>query len=217
MQFLYTRRSGYTRQEIIKKLGASDGGRLSKNLKALIVSDFVVKYVPFGEGKREAHYKLADPFCLFYLHFINDRTASNAYFWEQNITSQPVITWRGLAFENVCFHHVEQIKKALGISGVISSSSAWLKKGVEEDGIQIDLLINRKDNVINMCELKYYGGDFTVDKDYYKILLRRTEILAKEVSPKTVVRSTLITTFGLTKNAYSSVFTNVITLDDLFA
>lgn len=217
VQFLYTRRSGYTRQEIIKKLGASDGGRLSKNLKALIVSDFVVKYVPYGEGKREAHYKLADPFCLFYLHFINDRTASNAYFWEQNITSQPVITWRGLAFENVCFHHVEQIKKALGISGVISSSSAWLKKGVEEDGIQIDLLINRKDNVINMCELKYYGGDFTVDKDYYKILLRRTEILAKEVSPKTVVRSTLITTFGLTKNAYSNVFTNVITLDDLFA
>ena len=126
-------------------------------------------------------------------------------------------SWRGLAFENVCFHHVEQIKKALGISGVISTSSAWLKKGVEEDGIQIDLLINRKDNVINMCELKYYGGDFTVDKDYYKILLRRTEILAKEVSPKTTVRSTLITTFGLTKNAYSSVFTNVITLDDLFA
>lgn len=217
VQFLNTRKLGYTRQDIIKELGVSDGGRLSKNLKALISSGFVIRYVPFGKGKREKHYKLVDPFCLFYLHFVNDQEENNAYFWEQNVTSQPVITWRGLAFENVCFHHVEQIKKALGISGVISSSSAWFKRGEDKDGTQIDMLINRKDNVINMCEMKYYGGDFAVDKDYYKTLLRRSEMLAQEVSPRISIHSTLITTFGLIKNEYSGVFTNVITLDDLFA
>ena len=100
---------------------------------------------------------------------------------------------------------------------MITSASAWSKRGDDTAGTQIDLLISRNDNVINMCELKYYGGDFTVTKEYYKVLLRRQEILAGEVSPKISVHSTLITTFGLTPNEYSGVFANVVTLDDLFA
>lgn len=127
-----------------------------------------------------------------------------------------MVIWRGYAFENVCFNHVSQIKKALGISGVISSSSAWSKRSDDGEGTQIDLLISRNDNVINMCEMKYYGGDFMVNKEYYKLLLRRQEILAEQVSPKVSIHSTLITTFGLSRNEYSGVFTNVITLDDLF-
>ncbi|MCR5219786.1 MAG: hypothetical protein K6E31_02175 [bacterium] len=180
-----------------------------------MASDFIVKYVPFGFGKREEHYKLVDPFCLFYLHFLQGRKKDER-FWQQNVTAHPVVVWRGFAFENVCFNHIEQIKKALGISGVISSSSAWSKKSDDEVGTQIDLLIQRNDNVINMCEIKFYGGDFAVSKDYYKVLLRRQGILAAEVSPKISVHSTLITTFGLTHNEYSGAFTNVINLDDLF-
>ena len=137
-------------------------------------------------------------------------------FWQQNVTSAPVTIWRGFAFENVCFNHVHQIKRALGISGVISAHSAWSKKSGDEAGTQIDLLISRNDNVINMCEMKYYGGKFSVDKNYYAVILRRQEILAEEVSRKAAIRSTLITTFGMLHNEYSGVFTNVITLDDLF-
>ncbi len=215
--FLATRNAGYTRKEIAAKLGMSDGGRLTVNLNALIVSDFIVKYVPFGMGKREEHYKVVDPFCLFYLHFVHAISGENESFWQENVTSQPVVTWRGFAFENVCFNHIRQIKKALGISGVITSASAWSKREDDREGTQIDLLLKRNDNVLNMCEIKYYGGKYTVKKDDYLTMLGRQEILMGKVGPKMAVRSTLITTYGLTQNEYSGVFTNVITLDDLFS
>ena len=216
VEFLATKNAGYTRKEIIEKQGASNGGRLSRNLNALIAGDFVIKYVPFGFSKKEEHYKLIDPFCLFYLRFVKDWNQGNDKYWQQNVVSQPVSIWRGFAFENVCFNHIEQIKRALGITGVISSASAWSKRDDDKEGTQIDLLISRKDNVINMCEIKYYGGEFTVNKDYYRKLLRRQEMLMEEVSPKVSIRSTLITTYGLEHNEYSGIFTNVVLLDDLF-
>lgn len=137
-------------------------------------------------------------------------------FWQQNTNSHLLSSWRGNAFENVCFNHVEQLKKSLGISGVNTSSSAWSKRANDEEGTQIDLLIIRDDNVINLCELKFYSGEYDVDNKYYKTLMNRESILQKEVSPKTAIRSTLITTFGLKKNEYSNVFSNVILMDDLF-
>ena len=216
VKLLYTKNAGYTRKELIEKLGISDGGRLSRNLNALIASDFIIKYIPFGLSKREEHYKVVDPFCLFYLRFVQSQNKFNDHFWQQNILSQSVVTWRGYAFENVCFNHIEQIKKALGISGVVSSNSAWSKRDDDKEGTQIDLLINRNDNVLTMCEIKYYGGDFTVNKDYYKTILQRQERLREEISPKISVHSTLITTFGLVQNEYSGAFSTVITLDDLF-
>ena len=106
---------------------------------------------------------------------------------------------------------------ALGISGVITESSAWSKRSDDSEDAQIDLLISRNDNIVNMCEIKYHADAFTVDKTYYQTLLRRQQLLAGEVSPKTVVHNTLITTFGLVQNRYSGIFLNVVTLDDLFA
>ena len=215
VEFLQTRNAGFTRSEIANGIDVKDGGRLSQSLNALIASDFVVKYIPFGKGKRE-HYKLVDPFCLFYLHFINKKEKLEENFWQQNITSPQITSWRGYAYENVCFNHIQQIKKALGISGVITNHSAWSKRKDDTEGIQIDLLISRNDNVINMCEIKYYSSDFTVDKAYYQVLLHRQELLSKEIAPKVSIHSTLITTFGLSYNEYSGIFSNVITLDDLF-
>lgn len=215
VSLLYTRNAGYTRKEIVEKLKITDGGSLSKNLNALISSDFVIKYVPFGFGKREEHYKLIDPFCIFYLHFIEGQK-NGEKFWQQNATSASISSWRGFAFENVCFNHIEQIKFALGIPAVITETSAWSKKEDDTDGVQIDLLINRNDNVINMCEIKYYSGPFKVDKEYYAKILGRQTILSEKVSSKTSIHSTLITTFGLTDNEYSSAFVNTVTLEDLF-
>ncbi|MBR5510446.1 MAG: ATP-binding protein [Lachnospiraceae bacterium] len=216
VQLLYTRNAGFTRKEIVEKLGITDGGRLSRNLNALISSDFIIKYVPFGCGKREEHYKLIDPFCMFYLHFILNQKKISEKFWQQNVTSAAVSIWRGFAFENVCFNHIEQIKRALGISGVITETSAWSKKEDDTEGTQIDLLISRNDNVINMCEIKYYSDEFKVNKEYYLKLLKRQTILTESVSPKVVIHSTLITTFGLSLNEHSGAFSSVIVLDDLF-
>ena len=84
------------------------------------------------------------------------------------------------------------------------------------DGTQIDLLIERSDNVLNCCEIKFYGSDFAVDKACYKTILRRQELLLKEVSPKVSIQSVLITTFGLAPNEYAGCFSNVITLKQLF-
>ena len=216
IKFLSSRNSGYTRSDIAANIGCSSGGTFSQALNALIESDFIVKYVPFGYSKRMEHYKLVDPFCMFYIKFVENKSKLNETFWQHNHVAQSVISWRGFAFESVCFNHISQIKQALEIGGVNAAYSAWSKKEDDAEGIQIDLIIERKDNVVNMCEIKFYGNDFSVNKDYYKILLNRQELLSKELSPKVIIHNTLITTYGLKYNEYSSIFDSVITLDDLF-
>ncbi len=216
VELLYTRNMGYTRNNIATMLKISEGGHLTKDLNSLIASDFVVKYVPFGYSKKEEYYKLTDPFCLFYLHFVKNQTSANNRFWQQNTAQPQVVSWRGYAFENVCFNHIDQIKDALGIRDVITSESAWTKKADDEEGMQIDMLISRKDNVINMCEIKFYSDDFVVSKEYYRTIQRRIEALLAAIPRKMSVYSTLITTYGLKKNEYSGVFVKTVTFDDMF-
>lgn len=215
--FLSKRNAGFTRAEIAGHLGISNGGTLTSVLNALVASDFVTAYVPFGLSKRQVHYKLIDPFCLFYLKFVDGQDFLVEGFWLQNLSTQSLITWRGLAFENVCFNHVPEIKKALGISGVRTTQSAWSKRDDDADGTQIDLLISRMDNVVNMCEIKFYNDLFTVDGSYYRILMHRQNLLVPHLKRGTGIHNTLITTYGLVKNKYSGIFSNVVTLDDLFS
>lgn len=145
-------------------------------LKALVASDFVKTYIPFGKGKRETCYKLTDPFCLFYMKFIQNRKGMDSDFWTHNIGSPLVNSWRGFSFEEVCFNHISQIKKALNIFGVSSTQASWVLKGDEDtEGAQIDLLISRKDNVVNLCEMKFYNEKFTVDKSYYMKMCTRSQ------------------------------------------
>lgn len=210
---LNRRRGGYTRKEISELTGLS-GKTLTACMRALIGSDFVEYYVPFLEGKREAKYRLIDPFCQFFLRFVEDQPKQDEHFWVHNQASRAITTWRGLAFENVCFFHIPQIKRALGISGVRSSQSAWILRD-EAESTQIDLLIERDDRVINACEIKFYSDEFVVDKTYYRKLLSRQGMLVERISPKVSVHQTLISTYGLKRNEYSDVFTQVITLDDL--
>ena len=217
VQLLGNRRCGYTRKEILTKIGLDDCGASTKLLKALVASDFIQSYVPFGKSKREEHYKLTDPFCLFYMKFVKGQKEIDPEFWMHNATSQSVSSWRGFAFEEVCLTHFRQIKKALDILGVSSTQSAWALKGDDEkEGTQIDLLINRKDNVVNMCEMKFYNEKFTVNKPYYAKLVHRQNILSEKLPRKTVVHNVLVTTEGLTYNEYSGIFQKVVTIDDLF-
>ena len=204
-------------EEIAQKTGISIGGSLSNMLKALIASDFVLRYVPFGCSKREVHYKLVDPFCIFYLRYVPENSSYVTSFWQQNQSSQSIVSWRGFAFEEVCLLHIDQIKKALGIMGVSTQQSLWALRGNdEEEGMQIDLIIQRADHIVNLCEMKFYGEDFTVDKSYYQKIDHREKVLTERLSRKEVVHPVLITTYGITYNEYSGIFQNVITIDQLF-
>lgn len=214
--FLSKRNAGYTRNEIAEYLGISNGSSLSSVLSALVAGDFVLSYVPFGLSKRQVHYKLIDPFCLFYLKFVEGQDSLTEGFWMQNLTSQGVVSWRGFAFENVCFNHVPQIKRALGISGVKTTQSAWSKREDDKEGCQIDLLISRMDNIVNMCEVKFWNDMFCVNADYYRTIIHQQTLLEPYLKRGMEIRNTLITTFGLEKNKYSSVFSSVVTMDDLF-
>lgn len=218
IKLLATRHSGFTRKEIISKLEFIDSGDISDFLNALIASDFIVRYTPFGKTTREDHYRLIDPFCLFYLKYVSGKNVVDTNFWTNNQQSQSVVSWRGIAFEDLCIRHMSQIKSALGISGVITSQSNWIVPGNEDEpGMQIDLLINRNDNVVNMCEMKFYNEDFAVSGEYYKKIASRVNKIHEELPKKYAVHSTLITSYGLAYNEYSGAFQQVITLENLFS
>ena len=189
----------------------------TKMLKALEASDFILKYVPFGTGKRNESYKLSDPFCLFYLYWVEGHNKMNPDFWMLSQQSQSVISWRGISFEEVCLVHIQQIKAALGIAGVSSTQSAWALRGDDEkEGVQIDLLISRKDNVVNMCEMKFCGDEYKVSKAYERKLAHRQIVLSEMVNRRTVIHPVLVTTYGLSYNEYSGSFVHTVVMDDLF-
>ncbi len=216
VEFLSTKSIGYTRNEIAKKLKTSNSGALGDLLNSLIISDFVISYVSLGDGKRNEKYKLIDPFCLFYLRFVKNHEILNEDFFSNNVNSQSIVSWRGYSFENVCFNHIKQIKNALGISGVSTKQSAWSIHDESDEGTQIDLIIERRDNIVNMCEIKFYSDEFVVDKSYDLILRNRTSLLRNHIPKKCGIHNTIITTFGVKENEYKWDFQNILTIDDLF-
>ena len=218
IEALGTKSMGLTRQELLQKTGIANSGEFSNQLKALIAGTFIMKYCSFGNSKREEYYKLIDPFCIFTIRFVKDRIKGGSISWTNISDSGSVNAWRGYAFENVCFNHVRQLKCALGISGVVTNETLWSKKGnKEETGTQIDLIIERKNHVGNMSEIKFYNDEFVISKDYHFTLVRRRNLLTERIPKRAVIHNTLITTYGLRRNEYFSDFVNVITIDDLFS
>lgn len=186
-------------------------------LNALISNDFISKYTSFTEKSNKKLYKLTDPFCNFYLKFIEGKDRLDEDFFTSNLSNQNIISWRGIAFENLCFNHIKQIKRALEITGVSTNESPYSIIGESKDGTQIDMLIVRKDDIINMREIKFYNSELLMNKTLDRQIRYRVALLEKKISNKYAIRPTLITTFGLIQNEYSSIFSNIITLDDLFA
>lgn len=206
---------GYSRGDISKKIQTT-GKDLTKLLRTLEVSDFIECYRPFENDNRHLLYRLIDPFCLFYLTQV-ERKRRGENFWRDNENSPALAPWRGHAFEDACLKHVEQIKKAMGVSGVASDNSAWTLQGVQEQkGMQIDLIIERSDRVINLCEMKFVNTDFEVKKDYKATLSERLNWITSHVKKNQNVQMTLVTTYGLKQGIHSGIFQRTVTLDDLF-
>lgn len=213
VKLLAKKKEGFTRKEISEQCEIKSGGGLTKMLKALTESDFIMPYLSYKGAKRDLKFKLIDPFLLFYLQFA-DKTTNERY-WQENQNSAKLNTWRGFAFENLCFCHIPQIKRALGILGVQAEVLPWhsLQK---EGGAQTDMIIDRADRLINICEMKFYNNEFSVDKNYDAILRNKLSTFMEETKVKKSVIMTLITTYGLKYNEYSGRFQSVITLDDFF-
>lgn len=209
---------GITRDEICKKTGISGSGDFSKKLRELENCGFIRKYIPFGYKEKKALYQLIDNYTLFYYKFLKDNALDENY-WMHQTGSALLHAWSGVAFERVCLEHVAQIKAALGISGVYTEVNAWQCDSDPDRGIQgsqIDLLITRKDQIINMCEMKYSESDYAVDAAFDKAQRRKISDFQKVTKTKYAIHPTLITTYGIIKNVYAGEIQAVITSEDLF-
>lgn len=200
---LATKQSGMNRTEILEAANLPDGGRITKVLDELNQSGFIMMYPPFGKKKKGQIYRLIDEYSLFYLRFI-EKNLHNPPDWMSLSQSQAYKIWCGYAYENICLKHVAEIKKALEINAVYVTTSSFFKQGTtEEKGTQIDLVIDRNDHIINLCEVKFYNVEFTITKDYTQKLRDKIRIFQETTNTKKQIQLTLITTFGLKQNKYS--------------
>jgi len=209
---------GLTRSEIISSSKLADGGGLSKVLEELEQAGFIQKYYPFNKLKKDRLYRLSDEYSLFYIRFIEKNKRSGKSSWQQLSQTQSYKSWSGYAFESICLKHIDQIKKALGISGIYSQSSSYYRKGKgSEKGLQIDLLIDRNDQVINLCEMKFYQAKVKLTKAMEKKMRERMRDFQLATKTNKHLSLVLITTFGLEENGDGQdLFAGVVTLDDLF-
>jgi uncharacterized protein len=209
---------GMSRTEIITKTKISDGGGLTMMLQELEQSGFISSYIPFGKKKKDTLFRLTDCYSLFYLKFIRDIPLKETISWQSLSKTQTWITWSGYAFENICFHHIDNIKAALGIAGVHTNQYSFLAKTTDEiEGTQIDLLIDRQDSVISLCEVKFYNDELVLTKEDADNLRRKKSIFRHVTGTKKQIFIVLITTFGLIKNKHSlGLVDNVLEMDALF-
>lgn len=219
---------GMTRIEILEATHLPNNGRFSKLLKELEQCDFIRSYAPFGKSKKDVIYQLIDPFCLFYFKFMHNKGTFIDNHWVKMQTTPDYNSWCGYAFEIVCLHHINEIVKALGIDGCINTPCSWLYRpstmmkedeSADEDlkhGTQIDLLIDRSDKCISICEMKYCNGEYEIDKSYYTHLAHRLNVFKKVTKSKKTLIPTFITPYGLYDNMYARKINRQVTGDDLF-
>lgn len=215
VETLSKKTKGLTRQEIIDSTKLANNGGLTTMLSELEACGFIRRYEPFGKQKKDALYQLTDFYTLFYFHFIRKDRYRDEQFWTHSLGSAIHRAWSGYAFEMLCLNHISQIKKALGINGIQSLTSSW-KSATSEKGAQIDLVIDRSDMTVNLCEIKYSNQPFTITKQYYDTLQTKLSDFLNETKTRKSIMTTFITTYGLKPNEYSSHVQSEVVLDDLF-
>ncbi len=216
VEALATKTEGLQRAEVIKLSGVASGGTLSKVLADLEESGFIRAYNSLDQKKQKTMYRLSDFYTAFYFRFIKSGQYQGENVWINLIDNPVQRTWQGFAFEQICIDHIGQIKKALGISGVQSNHASW-KGSTEEKSAQVDLLIDRRDQVINLCECKFSLDTFAIDKEYAEKLRSKISTFKTVSKTRKAVFLTMITTYGVEKNKYANqLVQNEVTMDDLF-
>jgi len=224
VEALVSKRMGLTREEIIAVSKLPDNGSTSQALKNLIKCGFVRNYQYFGRKTKGQIFQLTDFYTLFYYRFIKDNYGQDEHFWTHMLDNPKKNNWLGYSFEQLVKEHIKQVKAALGIGSVLSQQSSWfvekrnLDDGAESlNGAQVDLLIDRRDRAINLCEIKFCSGEFTIDKNYSLNLRNKVEAFKSASKTRKSIVPTMITTFGIKPNMYSGIILQEVCLDDLFA
>ncbi len=198
---LASKNKGLTRNEILKATKLTSGGGFTEVLNELIVCGFVKEIMPIGFKKEEVLYRLMDEFTIFHFKFL--ATLKKKSNWLQFANSQEVKIWQGYSFENFVLKHIHLVKKQLGISGILSNEYSWFFKGTSNDkGAQIDFVIDRSDNCINIIEVKFYNAAFEITKDYHKTLLNKKELFIEKTKTKKNVFITMVTLNDVKINEY---------------
>ena len=213
---LANKNKGLTRSELLTETGISSGGGFSVILQELVACGFLKIIFPINKTKEDLLYRLVDEYSIFYFKFLVNNKVNSSWLQMTNKPSYKI--WTGYAFENLCFKHVFQIKKALGIHGIISNEYSWIESGNKaQKGTQIDLIIDRDDNCINILEIKFYDSVFEMSKNYTQQLIEKVSIFKKKTKLKKNIFLTLLTANGAKKNEYFlSTITNELNLEDLF-
>ena len=210
-------KSGLNRDELMKETGLSTCGNFTRYLRELEECGFIRRSVAFGKRTKGAMYQLIDNFTLFHLAFAAENRTNDRHFWSGSADAQFRVVWEGLAFERLCLQHVREIKTALGISGVVSNDSSWqVARTTEHEGAQVDLLIDRADGVINICEMKFASSEYEIKESEERHALARRELFKTLTGTKKAVHLTYVTTYGLKRNRHSGIVQSEVTLDDLF-
>lgn len=217
---LTKRRAGLLREEILKETGAEEGEQFQCAMRELEECGFIRKYNMYEYKTKNALYQLIDNFTLFHFQHIVANEPRDNHYWSNRWLSGDLNAWAGLAFERLCLLHAPQIKQALGISGVVSNFYSWTFKPRKDDktigGFQIDMLIDRDDRVINICEMKYTDDEYAVTAEDDRLLHQRISRFMAKTQTKKTIHPVLITTYGLSPNGYASIYQRTITLEDLF-
>ena len=211
-------KSGVPRDELLKSCGMVKGGNATRYLDDLESCGFIRKFTAFGKRKRDALYQLIDNFTLFHMKFLDGESNPDEHFWQHSANQPSVNAWRGLAFERLCLQHVAQIKEAIGVGGVLTHVFAWRHAPDADcpDGAQIDLLIERADRVINVCEIKFTQKQYLISKECSERLYRKVAVFASVTKTRLAPHLTMITTYGLSRNGYLGAVQSEVTLADLF-
>lgn len=216
VELLATKARGMTRNEIRKALNKTDSGKLTEALNNLMICDFIREYTAFGKKKRGNLFQLTDLYTLFYLKQVKGVTNVTGDYWSTRIDAPSHRAWSGYAFEQVCLHHIRQIKEALGIAGIQSSVYSWTE---DEDGkskAQIDLVIDRRDEVVNLCEMKFSLSKFKITPSYLETMLSRLEQFRETTKTRKALHLTMVTMYGVDHNEQWSMIQSEVTADDLF-
>ncbi len=217
IEALGTKKAGMTRSEILAASNLYDNVTFSNALDELEQCTFVRKFYAYKKKSKDILYQLIDNFTLFYYRYIRQNHSHDTNFYTHSASSKSRTSWQGVAFERLCLWHIPQIKKKLGISGIITSVNSWrTTAGSNHEGAQIDLLIDRNDKVINICEMKYSDNPFALTASVYDELRRKKNVFNTVTHNQKTIHLTMITTFGITHNVYANKIQSQVTLDDLF-
>lgn len=219
-------RDGISKQTLLEKMGKAQlGARGLEKLSALEDAGFIMSFKPHFHKRRGTYYKLIDEYTLFYLRWIEPIRQSlqvrslDKGNWQEIQNSPSWNSWQGYAFEAICYKHISQIRKQLAISPTaIANSWRYVPKNkAREPGAQIDLLFDRRDGVITLCEIKHSNKPFIVDKQYAKNLLNKREVFIRNTRSKKQIFFAMIASSGIKENLYSDdIISGVVKLEDLF-